>query len=815
MSHYRDDNRVITSKETALGRKQRKKLCVEIGSLEFPYFSNSVRREITKAGLGAFSPKLSALMLQRKFERRDTLRYDMSLDRGDLPFSSKDIRKSMMMASGESTGIGGGGDTGGASGSGPGGGPGSSGDIPNTPGAPSVAGASRLSDGDQKSAAGGAGGDKTSADSTSKEDSQKKKLMMMKKKKGGDKKDHKSGLLEPENNSDFEDGTVDWSKRKYNPIFVKQKRKVASALRAMSRNLNVRSAVVRDGGVKALKALVRMYDASIDADLSDALCFLAGNSDSQSRVSMISDGAVSTIMSLAKRTKSNATRYSLALALGSLCCENGFEGEIIDAGALHALMEIKIKSGSEIGDGSEDAESKEDGDGSDAEMDHSAGGGLSSFGDYRGEVSDKDSGGSSKMKKWATEMDVAVGRALYNFSSAKGDHGRLVEVAQSLLAIGPSRGKGACRSMFFRSLACLSRTRVLHGMLVNGGAIMLLKDLVCELSTKSSQQNGDFCSEVKGTDRDGIKGDDLLSSVEAATIAITILCLLSSTPSIRVRMVEEGAILVVMDIASEALGRLQDREIELEKRKSNLRFKDSEGKSSGLATSDLEGSADSDIVCMAVAMLTNLSLNAKTRASVVSLGAVPVIIGLSQGSNDSIARACAAALRGLTSDSDTVNLIRIMHDGGCRAILRLAVTTRDVITMRNCALAMRNILSHTETLEELLNHPNMASTLTEVFRVLYALMDSLDADVIRYCMLSAYNLSCTTSSGSRLRLVQHHIVKRVVNISHREFIPMETRALCTATLLNCSFAKSNAAKMIEAGVVSSSYFRAVCNCNIA
>ena len=144
-----------------------------------------------------------------------------------------------------------------------------------------------------------------------------------------------------------------------------------------------------------------------------------------------------------------------------------------------------------------------------------------------------------------------------------------------------------------------------------------------------------------------------------------------------------------------------------------------------------------------------------------------------------------------------------MHDGGCRAILRLAVTTRDIITKRNCALALRNILSHTETLEELLNHTNMVSTLTEVFRVLYALMDSHDVDVIRYCMLSAYNLSCTTSGGSRLRLVQHHIIKRVVNIGHREFIPMETRALCAATLLNCSLAKSNAAKMIEAGVVSS------------
>ena len=47
---------------------------------------------------------------------------------------------------------------------------------------------------------------------------------------------------------------------------------------------------------------------------------------------------------------------------------------------------------------------------------------------------------------------------------------------------------------------------------------------------------------------------------------------------------------------------------------------------------------------------------------------MPVIIGLSQGQNESITRACASALRGLTSDDDTGNLIRIMRDGGIQAV---------------------------------------------------------------------------------------------------------------------------------------------------
>ena len=162
---------------------------------------------------------------------------------------------------------------------------------------------------------------------------------------------------------------MDWNARarNYNPIFIKQKRKVASALLEMSKNHSVRNAVVRDGGVKALGALVRMFDAAIDADCSDALCCLADAE--QTRTAMFADGAVKALLNLASRTTSNATKFSLALGLGSLACESGYEMDLIDSSALHALLDMQKTANSR-------------------------------------------------------DMDEAVSRALYNFATATTDHGR-------------------------------------------------------------------------------------------------------------------------------------------------------------------------------------------------------------------------------------------------------------------------------------------------------------------------------------------------------------------------------------------------------
>lgn len=297
MAHQRPDTRIITGKATAKGKKARKSLCVEIGSLEHPYFSNSVRRQIREAGIESFSPKLPALYLEKKFERRETLRLNQtfntdggdSLDGGlhSRILTSSEIRKSMHH--------------------------------------------------------GHASKPTTSATSI-----QTPPLIHLEKKKDGDDLTNKGGgdKISPKTNmadlkEDDEEEAIDWRERArtYNPIFVKQKRKVASAILTMAKNIKVRNAVVRDGGVRALHALVRMYDNVIDADCSDALCFLADAVETRS--SMFSDGAMKAILHLAGRTTSNADRYSLGLALGSLACETGYESDLIDSGALYSLLEMQ------------------------------------------------------------------------------------------------------------------------------------------------------------------------------------------------------------------------------------------------------------------------------------------------------------------------------------------------------------------------------------------------------------------------------------------------------------------------------------------
>jgi hypothetical protein len=630
--------RIITAKETTQGRRQRKELCVEIGSFKHPYFSNSVRRQIQETGKECFSPKLSAKILEKQYERRASVRLnyafngdeamDNEFNSGSGILTSQQIRSSMMHGTAAAS----------------------------TSSTPLTI-------------------DKTNAQNDKNKNKNKNNTNTNKHNTNEDLSIVTSNLHAHSNATKMSPGsnkasdstedseeTIDWNARarNYNPIFVKQKRKVASALLEMSKNHSVRNAVVRDGGVKALGALVRMFDNAIDADCSDALCCLA---DAEAtRNAMFSDGAVKAILHLAGRTTSIATKYSLSLALGSLACEHGYEMDLIDSNSLHSLL------------------------------------------DMRASANTKDN-------------DDAVGRALYNFATSSADHGRYSELASALLALVSAPGGRAshmdapepsnnssssdgatdsnssppvlessavCRTLFYRSIACMARIRPLHSMLVNGGTIGMLQALVDRMTFDTTM---DY--EVEG-----------MNPVEASTIAIIILCLLSSTASIRVLMVEEGAIKIVMNIANEAMARMEENTIE------------------GADGADAAANEnDADIVCLAVAMLTNLALNAQTRSHVVSAGAVPVIIGLSQGGNESIARACASALRGLTSDDNTDNLIRIMHDGGIQAVLYLSSSTRDVVTRRNCALAIRNIFSHTDTLEELLNNPELASVLTNMYVV--------------------------------------------------------------------------------------------------
>jgi hypothetical protein len=98
--------RIITAKETTQGRRQRKELCVEIGSFKHPYFSNSVRRQIQETGKECFSPKLSAKILEKQYERRASVRLnyafngdeamDNEFNSGSGILTSQQIRSSMM-----------------------------------------------------------------------------------------------------------------------------------------------------------------------------------------------------------------------------------------------------------------------------------------------------------------------------------------------------------------------------------------------------------------------------------------------------------------------------------------------------------------------------------------------------------------------------------------------------------------------------------------------------------------------------------------------------------------------------------------------
>ena len=100
-----------------------------------------------------------------------------------------------------------------------------------------------------------------------------------------------------------------------------------------------------------------------------------------------------------------------------------------------------------------------------------------------------------------------------------------------------------------------------------------------------------------------------------------------------------------------------------------------------------------DILCMAVATLTNLALTSSTRTLIINDGVVPIILHLIELGDEPVKRACAATLRGLTLDDNSSVIKDIVNQGGLEAILRLCRVT-DLLILRNCSSALRNILSH-------------------------------------------------------------------------------------------------------------------------
>ena len=118
----------------------------------------------------------------------------------------------------------------------------------------------------------------------------------------------------------------------------------------------------------------------------------------------------------------------------------------------------------------------------------------------------------------------------YNFATSDNDHGRFGEVAAAILSFASAPGGGTspsasesslsppssttldnsitCRNLFYRSIACFTRTRPLHNMLVNGGLIKMLKQFIDRMLF---EDNIDY--EVEG-----------MNPVEASTIGIIILC---------------------------------------------------------------------------------------------------------------------------------------------------------------------------------------------------------------------------------------------------------------------------------------------------
>ena len=260
---------VLTAEDTEEQKVHRMELGAAIGTLQHPYFSNTIRRKINENGHAAVSPKFAGLMKNaswkqgvkldpRKNTRRSSLR---------LGFNRAEELAAVLTSAIQNPR-----------------------EIPTKEIDAKTGKNFRVADIDQT-------------------------------------KDDSASETGSESGSDAEYGIEKLMKKRGGNFkkFLAQKRKVASALCAMAENEKVRQAVVNDGAVKAMKNLVTLGDEFINAKCSDALCALADLP--KNRIAMADQGALGALRRL-NRSSSLATRYSCTLAFGSLACEPSLQGYV-------------------------------------------------------------------------------------------------------------------------------------------------------------------------------------------------------------------------------------------------------------------------------------------------------------------------------------------------------------------------------------------------------------------------------------------------------------------------------------------------------
>ena len=371
-----DDTKETSSYRRILGR--------EIGSLEHPYFSTSVRKFDVKHGRAAAMPKFAALMkknewradsslaaYKRRHERRRSLRIGNGLGSGNLLLQPKGAGDAAMRNKDDTTSA-----------------------------------AKDAFDKDDKGITGGGAG---------------------KKGEGSKRKREKHGSPSGTSSSKTDDrskqrndsfASLDAKTKKQ----IAEKRKVAKAWFKMASSIRVRSAIVRDGAVKAIALLSTIPDETIRGYCSDSLCELADLPDSRSQ--MIEDGAAKALLKLCK-SPSRATQFSCALALGSLACETGYENDLIEMGVLAELM------------------------------------------DKQKQVTEK--------KLVRPELTTAVARAVFNFAcvdeymmSVQSTSPRLEDVTSAAFVLSNSKDRNV-QLLCYRTFACLARIAPLRRSLVKGG----------------------------------------------------------------------------------------------------------------------------------------------------------------------------------------------------------------------------------------------------------------------------------------------------------------------------------------------------------
>jgi hypothetical protein len=687
MSHQKFQPK-LTGDDTEEIASYRRVLGGDIGSLEHPYFSTSVRKYDKKFGKKASMPKFAALMKKNEWRADSSLQaYKRRHERrktANIP-GGKNLKK--MIAKNEKQSQ------------------------------DNASNSKNASDHDVKSASGNNVVTNTSMATNSNK----------KKRKKNDGNNRKNG------SSPSNDGNKDGNQKKNNNVDafatldakakkqIAEKRKVAKAWYKMACSIRVRSAIVKDGAVKAIALLSTIPDETIRGYCSDSLCELADFPDSRSQ--MIEDGAAKALLKLCK-SPSRATQFSCALALGSLACETGYENDLIEMGVLAELME-RQKSATET-------------------------------------------------KNVREEYTSAVARAVFNFAcvdeymmSVQSTSPRLEDVVSAAFVLSSTRDRNV-RLLCYRTLTCLARVASLRKSLVKAGGVTLMNKFRMDKSFGE----------------------------EGALLCAVTLCLLSFTNSCRLPMMEQGAGQTAISGVRLAIETLQEKKNDGGNNNSNSSGSKSSSKSEG---ENDDENVEMDILCMTVATLTNLALTSSTRTLIINDGVVPIILQLIELGDEPVKRACAATLRGLTLDDDATIIKDIVDQGGLEAILRLCQVT-DLLILRNCSSALRNILSHNELLEMLFNDKKLIKKKLNTLTVntLLKLLQGTDVEIIRHCSFCLYNTSCISSGWMdgkcRDILVSSGAVAaavRIVELGTQD----DVQFIYAGTLLNLSYCEKYSNRM--------------------